>query len=84
MLGLWSFNGVDVIGTFHSSLQKNKSAAPDLELMVMPIGISQDNGYAWRKAMGISDQVKTCLQISPIKYLLQIFIKYWKRVILIK
>ena len=55
---MWSFNGVDVVGTFHSSLQKNKSAAPDLELMVMPIGISQDNGYAWRKAMGISDQVK--------------------------
>ena len=23
----------------------------------MPIGISQDNGYAWRKAMGISEQV---------------------------
>ncbi|XP_043482242.1 glucose dehydrogenase [FAD, quinone]-like [Leptopilina heterotoma] len=54
--GLWSFNGIDVIGTFHSSLQ-NKSAAPDLELMVMPIGISQDNGFSWRKAMGISDKV---------------------------
>lgn len=55
--GQWTFAGVDVLGTFHSSFQRNKSNAPDLELMVMPLGLSKDNGIVLRKAMGISDEV---------------------------
>ncbi|XP_076678536.1 glucose dehydrogenase [FAD, quinone] isoform X3 [Andrena cerasifolii] len=55
--GPWTSAGVDILGTFHSSFQQNKSSAPDLQLMVMPLGLSKDNGIVLRKAMGISDEV---------------------------
>lgn len=56
--GPWTSAGVDILGTFHSSFQQNKSSAPDLQLMVMPLGLSKDNGIVLRKAMGISDEVR--------------------------
>ena len=57
MLGPWTFTGVEVLGTFHSSMQKNISSTPDLQIMVMPLGLSRDNGVVLKEAMGISDEV---------------------------
>ncbi|XP_076165460.1 glucose dehydrogenase [FAD, quinone] [Ptiloglossa arizonensis] len=57
--GPWTSTGVEVLGTFHSSFQKNKSDVPDLQIMVMPLGLSKDNGIVLRKAMGISDKIYT-------------------------
>lgn len=57
MLGPWTFSGVEVLGTFHSSTQKNKSDIPDLQIMVMPLGLSRDNGVVLKEAMGISEKV---------------------------
>lgn len=57
MLGPWTFTGVEVLGTFHSSIQKNKSSIPDLQIMVMPLGVTKDNGIALKETMGISDEV---------------------------
>lgn len=56
-LGPWTFTGVEVLGTFHSSIQKNRSNTPDLQIMVMPLGLTRDNGVVLKKAMGISDKV---------------------------
>ncbi|XP_053977905.1 glucose dehydrogenase [FAD, quinone]-like isoform X1 [Hylaeus volcanicus] len=74
--GPWTSAGVEVLGTFHSSFQKNTSNIPDLQIMVMPLGISKDNGVALRKAMGISDKVyneyfapltyKNTITIAPV------------------
>lgn len=57
MLGPWTFPGVEVLGTFHSALKINKSDAPDLQIMVMPLGVSKDNGAVLKESMGISDKV---------------------------
>ncbi|XP_076629978.1 LOW QUALITY PROTEIN: glucose dehydrogenase [FAD, quinone] [Colletes latitarsis] len=55
--GPWTSAGVEVLGTFHSSFEKNKSNVPDLQIMMMPLGSSKDNGVVLKKAMGISDKV---------------------------
>ncbi|XP_014477968.1 PREDICTED: glucose dehydrogenase [FAD, quinone]-like [Dinoponera quadriceps] len=55
--GQWTSSAIEVLGTFHSALNKNKSVAPDLQLMVLPFGISKDNGIIFKRAMGISDEV---------------------------
>ncbi|KAG5333743.1 DHGL dehydrogenase, partial [Acromyrmex charruanus] len=55
--GPWTLSGIEVLGTFHSSLHANKSTVPDLQLMVLPLGISKDNGFILKKTMGISDEV---------------------------
>ncbi|CAL7938259.1 unnamed protein product [Xylocopa violacea] len=74
--GPWTFTGVEVLGTFHSSLQKNKSNVPDLQIMVMPLGLSRDNGVVLKESMGISEKVyneyfapnlcKNTITIAPI------------------
>lgn len=56
-LGPWTSAGVEVIGTFHSSLNTNKSAVPDLQLMVLPLGAAKDYGLNLKRVMGISDEV---------------------------
>lgn len=53
-----------MLGTFHSDLNANKSAAPDLQLMVLPLGASKDNGFILKSAMGISDEVYTCIHCT--------------------
>ncbi|XP_003705938.2 alcohol dehydrogenase [acceptor] [Megachile rotundata] len=65
--GPWTFTGVEVLGTFHSSLKKSKSSVPDLQIMVMPIGLSKDNGIVLRKSMGISDKTYD-EYFAPISY----------------
>nr|XP_033340102.1 glucose dehydrogenase [FAD, quinone]-like [Megalopta genalis] len=55
--GPWTSAGVEVLGTFYSSLKKNVSSAPDLQIMVMPLGLSKDNGIVLRRALGISDEI---------------------------
>ncbi|XP_017765035.1 PREDICTED: glucose dehydrogenase [FAD, quinone]-like [Eufriesea mexicana] len=74
--GPWTFTGVEVLGTFHSSIQKNKSSIPDLQIMVMPLGVTRDNGIVLKEAMGISDEVyneyfapnlyKNTITIAPV------------------
>ncbi|XP_066585658.1 glucose dehydrogenase [FAD, quinone]-like isoform X3 [Prorops nasuta] len=74
--GPWTSSGIEVVGTFHSSLQNNNLTAPDLQIMVMPSGISQDNDLMLRKAMGLSDEVykeyflplaeKNAISITPV------------------
>ncbi|KAK1122621.1 hypothetical protein K0M31_009064 [Melipona bicolor] len=74
--GPWTFTGVEVLGTFHSSMQKNRSSTPDLQIMVMPLGLSRDNGVVLKEAMGISDEVyneyfapnshKNTITIAPV------------------
>ncbi|CAK9807506.1 Glucose dehydrogenase [FAD, quinone] [Anthophora quadrimaculata] len=65
--GPWTFTGVEVLGTFHSSFQQNKSSIPDLQIMVMPLGLSKDNGVVLKKAMGISEKVYN-EYFSPISH----------------
>ncbi|XP_011140802.2 glucose dehydrogenase [FAD, quinone] isoform X2 [Harpegnathos saltator] len=55
--GQWTSTAIEVLGTFHSVANKNKSAIPDLQLMVLSLGISNDNGIIFKKAMGFSDEV---------------------------
>lgn len=55
--GPWTAAGIEAMGTFHSVSQKNTFSAPNLQLMILPIGISKDNGIVLRKAMGISDEI---------------------------
>ncbi|XP_012256983.2 glucose dehydrogenase [FAD, quinone]-like [Athalia rosae] len=55
--GPWTSAGIEVIGTFRSSRVKDKRDPPDLQFMVMPVGISHDNGMAFRKSMGITEEV---------------------------
>ncbi|XP_043788652.1 glucose dehydrogenase [FAD, quinone]-like [Apis laboriosa] len=74
--GPWTFTGVEVLGTFHSSFQKNKSSIPDLEIMVMPVGLSRDYGIVLKETMGISEKVyneyfgpnlyKNTITIAPV------------------
>lgn len=55
--GPWTHTGVEVLGTFHSTFQENRSSVPDLQIMVMPLGLSQDNGVVLKETMGITDEV---------------------------
>ncbi|XP_035730632.1 glucose dehydrogenase [FAD, quinone]-like isoform X1 [Vespa mandarinia] len=55
--GPWTSSGIEVLGTFHSTLQENKFSKPDLQLMILPLGISTDYGIVLKEAMGISDEV---------------------------
>ncbi|XP_046621945.1 glucose dehydrogenase [FAD, quinone]-like isoform X1 [Neodiprion virginianus] len=55
--GPWTSAGIEVVGTLHSTKSNRKLDPPDIQLMVMPVGISQDGGIALRKIMGISDEV---------------------------
>ncbi|XP_078053384.1 glucose dehydrogenase [FAD, quinone] [Augochlora pura] len=74
--GPWTSAGVEVLGTFHSSLKKNITSTPDLQIMVMPLGLSKDNGIVLRRALGISDEIyndyfaplvyKNTITIAPI------------------
>ncbi|XP_014225369.1 glucose dehydrogenase [FAD, quinone]-like [Trichogramma pretiosum] len=53
--GPWTLAGVEIIGTFHSKL--NNLSTPDLQFMIFPVGLSQDNGVLLRKNIRISKEV---------------------------
>lgn len=57
ILGPWTSSGIEVLGTFHSTLQRDRFSKPDLQLMILPLGISTDYGIVLKEAMGISDEV---------------------------
>ena len=67
-LGPWVSSGYEVTGTFHTLLQPNKSSAPDLQIMLLPSGISQDNGILLKKNIGVSDQVINMTQVFNLKF----------------
>ncbi|XP_015122039.1 glucose dehydrogenase [FAD, quinone] [Diachasma alloeum] len=74
--GPWTSTGLEVVGTLHTRSINNTNNHPDVQLMVMPVGISQDNGAQLRKYMGISDEVfgeyfsplahKTGITLAPV------------------
>ncbi|XP_015599135.1 glucose dehydrogenase [FAD, quinone] isoform X3 [Cephus cinctus] len=74
--GPWTSAGIEVVGTFNEPFHLNNTVLPNLQLMVMPIGVSQDYGIALRKAMGISDKIfqeyfaplayKTAVTVAPV------------------
>lgn len=55
--GPWTSSGIEVVGTFHSSFRKDKSVAPDLQLMGLPLGASKDYGIVLKETMGITEKV---------------------------
>lgn len=60
--GLWTTSGCEALAILNT-LEKNPNdtdfykALPDLQLMVLPIGISTDHGTHLRNAIGITDKV---------------------------
>ncbi|XP_063972305.1 glucose dehydrogenase [FAD, quinone]-like isoform X2 [Diachasmimorpha longicaudata] len=74
--GPWTSTGLEVVGTLHTKSINNLNNNPDVQLMVMPVGISQDNGALLRKYMGVSDEVfykyfsplahKTGITLAPV------------------
>uniref|UniRef100_A0A0C9RDX3 Gld_17 protein n=2 Tax=Fopius arisanus TaxID=64838 RepID=A0A0C9RDX3_9HYME len=74
--GPWTFPGLEVVGTLYADSMKNLTKYPDIQLMVMPVGISHDNGATLRKYLGISDTIfsqyfaaltqKTAVTLAPV------------------
>lgn len=74
--GPWTSAGIEVVGTLQKNTKNNTYKPPDLQFMVIPVGVSQDNGIIIRKAMGISDKIfndyfstlafKTAITIAPV------------------
>lgn len=55
--GPWTFPGCEALAVVHTNLSDGETEPPDLQLMVLPTGISSDGGIHLRKALGISDKV---------------------------
>ncbi|CAH0563705.1 unnamed protein product [Brassicogethes aeneus] len=53
--GPWTTVGCEVNGFINTKNPKNPLAQPDLQLMMLPLGIEEDSGLYLRKLMGISD-----------------------------
>ncbi|CAH1972274.1 unnamed protein product [Acanthoscelides obtectus] len=56
--GPWTTIGCELVGFIEASRKipyENSSNRPDLQLMIMPLGIVEDTGFHLRKLMGISD-----------------------------
>ncbi|XP_021933322.1 glucose dehydrogenase [FAD, quinone]-like isoform X2 [Zootermopsis nevadensis] len=55
--GPWTFPGCEALAVVHTNLSDGETEPPDLQLMVLPTGISSDGGVHLRKALGISDKL---------------------------
>lgn len=53
--GPWTTIGCEVMGFLNTKHPNNTQLQPDLQFMVMPLGIEEDSGLHLRKLMGISD-----------------------------
>ncbi|KAL1505734.1 hypothetical protein ABEB36_005229 [Hypothenemus hampei] len=55
--GPWTTTGCEAMGFSHIQNTLNELHRPDLQFMVMPLGIGEDKGYYLRKLFGISDSL---------------------------
>ncbi|XP_034947582.1 glucose dehydrogenase [FAD, quinone]-like isoform X2 [Chelonus insularis] len=73
--GSWTSAGIEIVGTI-SKANKHFSIPPNIQFMIIPVGVSQDNGVVLRKAMGIKDELfqdyfaplshQTAITIAPV------------------
>ncbi|XP_066248457.1 glucose dehydrogenase [FAD, quinone]-like [Euwallacea similis] len=54
--GPWTTTGCELMAFFNTK-SKSSKLRPDLQFMVMPLGLSEDNGYFLRNLVGISDTI---------------------------
>ncbi|KAF7988543.1 hypothetical protein HCN44_001116 [Aphidius gifuensis] len=74
--GPWTSSGMEISAMLKINSSASFDQRPDIQLMVLPSGISQDNGIYFKKIIGLSDKVfdkyyselthKTAVTIAPV------------------